>query len=121
MTYAKLPSQTPGLSDEVIQQLEILLKDEGYIARQEVEVLKLKSLEDKQIPDWMDYAKVPSLRTEARQKLAKIQPSTLGQASRISGVSPSDIGILMVWLKRGTPPPSTVGSAVPADRSSTSS
>jgi tRNA uridine 5-carboxymethylaminomethyl modification enzyme len=101
MTHAKLPNRDASVSQEVIQQVEILLKYEGYIARQEIEVGKLKSLEDKQIPDWMDYAKVPSLRTEARQKLAKIQPATLGQASRISGVSPSDIGILMVWLKQG--------------------
>jgi tRNA uridine 5-carboxymethylaminomethyl modification enzyme len=101
MTHAELPNQDAGLSKEVIQQVEILLKYEGYIARQEIEVVKLKSLEDKQIPDWMDYAKVPSLRTEARQKLAKIQPATLGQASRISGVSPSDIGTLMIWLKQG--------------------
>ena len=82
--------------------MDIFFKYEGYIARQEIEVAKLKSLEDKQIPPWMDYTKVPSLRTEARQKLAKIQPATLGQASRISGVSPSDIGILMVRSRRLT-------------------
>jgi tRNA uridine 5-carboxymethylaminomethyl modification enzyme len=103
MTYANLPGRNDKLSEEVIQQVDIFLKYEGYIARQEIEVAKLKSLEDKQIPPWMDYAKVPSLRTEARQKLAKIQPATLGQAARISGVSPSDIGILMVWLKQGAP------------------
>jgi tRNA uridine 5-carboxymethylaminomethyl modification enzyme len=103
MTYANLPSRNAELSEEVIQQVDIFLKYEGYIARQEIEVAKLKSLEDKQIPAWMDYSKVPSLRTEARQKLAKIQPGTLGQASRISGVSPSDIGILLVWLKQGAP------------------
>ena len=103
MTYANLPNRNADLPEEVIQQVEIFIKYEGYIARQETEVAKLKSLEDKQIPTWMDYAKVPSLRTEARQKLAKIQPATLGQASRISGVSPSDIGILMVWLKQGAP------------------
>jgi tRNA uridine 5-carboxymethylaminomethyl modification enzyme len=101
MAYSQLPDNDTQLPLEVIQQVEILLKYEGYIARQEIEVVKLKSLEDKQIPDWMDYAKVPSLRTEARQKLAKIQPATLGQASRISGVSPSDIGTLMIWLKQG--------------------
>jgi tRNA uridine 5-carboxymethylaminomethyl modification enzyme len=99
VAYADLPNQDASLSKEVIQQVEIALKYEGYIARQEVEVAKLKGLEDKQIPAWLDYAKVPSLRTEARQKLAKIQPATLGQASRISGVSPSDIGILMIWIK----------------------
>ena len=71
-----------------------------------------QGLEDKQIPSWMDYAKVPSLRTEARQKLTKIQPATLGQASRISGVSPSDIGILMVWMRQG-PPVQELSDSVP--------
>jgi tRNA uridine 5-carboxymethylaminomethyl modification enzyme len=103
VTYADLPSRNDSLSQEVIQQVEIALKYEGYIARQEIEVAKMKGLEDKQIPPWVDYAKVPSLRTEARQKLTKIQPATLGQASRISGVSPSDIGILMIWMKSGPP------------------
>jgi len=103
VAYADLPNRDESLSQEVVQQVEIALKYEGYIARQEVEVAKMKGLEDKQIPPWMDYAKVPSLRTEARQKLAKIQPATLGQASRISGVSPSDVGILMIWMKSGPP------------------
>ena len=62
----------------------------------------MKNLEDKQIPPGFDYADVPSLRIEARQKLMKIRPATLGQASRISGVSPADIAILLVWLKRGS-------------------
>lgn len=104
ITYGLLPKQQPSLSTEVIQQVEIALKYEGYIARQELEVAKMKTLEDKQIPSWMDYSKVPSLRTEARQKLAKIQPATLGQAARISGVTPSDVGILMVWMKNGAEP-----------------
>jgi tRNA uridine 5-carboxymethylaminomethyl modification enzyme len=92
------------LPSEVVQQVEIALKYEGYIARQELEVAKFKGLEDKQIPPWIDYGKVPSLRTEARQKLISIQPATLGQASRISGVSPSDIGILMIWMRHGPSP-----------------
>jgi tRNA uridine 5-carboxymethylaminomethyl modification enzyme len=104
-TYASLPKKNGALPAEVIQQVEIALKYEGYIARQEVEVAKMKTLEDKQIPSWMDYGKIPSLRTEARQKLARIQPATLGQAARISGVSPSDIGILMIWMKQGAEPP----------------
>ena len=104
ITYSDLPRQNGSLSAEVIQQVEIALKYEGYIARQEIEVAKMKTLEDKMIPAWMDYSKVPSLRTEARQKLAKIQPATLGQAARISGVSPSDIGILMIWMKQGADP-----------------
>ena len=101
--YDKLPDRNPRLSREEIQQVEIALKYEGYIERQEVEVAKIRGMEDKQIPNWINYATVPSLRTEARQKLAKIQPATLGQASRISGVSPSDIAILMIWLRNGVP------------------
>jgi tRNA uridine 5-carboxymethylaminomethyl modification enzyme len=99
--YNDLPSKNPELSEEVIQQVEIAVKYAGYIDRQETEVARFKTLEDKQIPSSFSYDTVHSLRTEARQKLNKIRPATLGQASRISGVSPSDIGILMVWLKRG--------------------
>ena len=83
-------------------QIESAIKYVGYIARQETEVARLKNLEDKQIPAGFDYGAVPSLRTEARQKLIKIRPATVGQAARISGVSPADIGILLVWLKRGS-------------------
>jgi tRNA uridine 5-carboxymethylaminomethyl modification enzyme len=99
--YAALPQARIDLSPEVVQQVEIALKYEGYIRRQEGEVEKFKTLEDKEIPDWLDYLSVPSLRHEARQKLSKIRPATIGQASRISGVTPSDVGILLVWLKRG--------------------
>jgi tRNA uridine 5-carboxymethylaminomethyl modification enzyme len=104
IAYSQLPDQDASLPSEVVQQVEIALKYEGYIARQELEVAKFKGLEDKQIPPWIDYGKVPSLRTEARQKLISIQPATLGQASRISGVSPSDIGILMIWMRHGPSP-----------------
>jgi tRNA uridine 5-carboxymethylaminomethyl modification enzyme len=65
-----------------------------------LEVQKFKKLEDKSIPDTFDFSSVPSLRHEARQKFAKIRPMTIGQAARISGVSPADISILIVWLKR---------------------
>jgi tRNA uridine 5-carboxymethylaminomethyl modification enzyme len=99
--YADISNTNSELSEEIIEQVEIAIKYDGYITRQEAEVGKLKALEEKQIPASFDYADVPSLRNEARQKLAQIRPATLGQASRISGVSPSDIGILMVWLKRG--------------------
>ena len=98
--YQYISNTNMSLSEEVIQQVEIAIKYEGYITRQEAEVGKIKAFEEKQIPESFDYTGVPSLRNEARQKLAKIRPATLGQASRISGVSPSDIGILMVWLKR---------------------
>jgi len=100
VTYKDLPSRNEALSDEVIQQVEIAAKYAGYIERQELEVEKFKSLEDKIIPDTFDFSSVPSLRLEASQKLARIRPTTIGQAARISGVSPADIGILAVWLKR---------------------
>jgi tRNA uridine 5-carboxymethylaminomethyl modification enzyme len=111
VSYKDLPSRDDSLPDDVTQQVEIEIKYAGYIDRQEVEVQKFKSLESKQIPDSFDYATVPSLRTEARVKLQKIRPQTLGQASRISGVSPADVAILMVWLKRG-PAQATVSQEV---------
>lgn len=102
MEYRQLPGANLGLPEEVIQQVEIAVKYAGYVDRQAIEVEKLKTLEDKEIPNGFDYQQVMSLRTEARQKLSRIRPRTIGQASRISGVSPSDISILLVWLKRGT-------------------
>jgi tRNA uridine 5-carboxymethylaminomethyl modification enzyme len=99
-SYNDLPNRNAALPKEVIQQVEITVKYAGYIERQEAEVEKFKSLESKTIPATFDFSTVPSLRLEARQKLAKIRPATIGQAARISGVSPADIGILMVWLKR---------------------
>jgi len=101
VTHRGLPGTHPDLSDDIRLQVEINLKYEGYISRQEIEVQKFRSLEDKQIPAWLDYEKVHSLRHEARQKLGKIRPATVGQASRISGVTPSDLSIILVWMKRG--------------------
>jgi tRNA uridine 5-carboxymethylaminomethyl modification enzyme len=106
--YATLSSRNDALSEEVLKQVEITLKYAGYIARQEEEVAKFTTMEMKRIPEWLNYNSVPSLRTEARQKLAKIRPATLGQASRISGVSPSDISLIMVWMKRGPSKPEVV-------------
>lgn len=99
--YNKLPNKNLALNSEVIQQVEISIKYAGYVDRQEIEVARFKNLEDKIIPQNFDYNTVPSLRLEARQKLAKIRPRTIGQASRISGVSPADISIVLIWLKRG--------------------
>jgi tRNA uridine 5-carboxymethylaminomethyl modification enzyme len=98
--YKDLPNRNDSLSPDVVQQVEIAVKYAGYIDRQEVEVEKFKTLEDKEIPATFDFATVPSLRIEARQKLAKIRPATIGQAARISGVSPADISIILVSLKR---------------------
>ena len=84
-----------------MEQVEVRIKYEGYIHRQEEEIQKFQSLEEKQIPDWLDYNTIPSLSFEGRQKLIRIQPKTLGQASRISGVTPADVSLLSVWMKRG--------------------
>lgn len=101
MTYSNLPDKKSELDTSVVQQVEIAIKYAGYVQRQEAEVDRFKNLEDKMIPDTFDYSAVPSLRLEARQKLSKIRPRTIGQASRISGVSPADISIVLIWLKRG--------------------
>ncbi len=98
--YKDLPNRNDALSEAVIQQVEIAIKYAGYIKRQEMEIEKFKNLENKQIPDSFEFSSVPSLCLEARQKLSKIRPTTIGQAARISGVSPADISLLMVWLKR---------------------
>jgi tRNA uridine 5-carboxymethylaminomethyl modification enzyme len=100
VSYQSLSCCDASLALDVVTQVEIAIKYEGYITRQENEVAKFKTLEDKRIPATFDYSTVPSLRMEARQKLAQIRPGTVGQAARISGVSPADISILMVWLKR---------------------
>ena len=99
--YSDLPGEGQLIDGEVTRQVEIGVKYAGYIERQEIEIRRFQTMEEKQIPDSFDYKMVPSLRTEARQKLSNLRPRTIGQASRISGVSPSDVGILMVWLKRG--------------------
>lgn len=99
-SYADLPKRDESLSQEVIEQVEITVKYAGYVERQEVEIEKFKKLEGKKIPGAFDFSTVPGLRLEARQKLTKIRPATIGQAARISGVSPADVGILMVCLKR---------------------
>jgi len=118
VSYGDLPSRNDELSSEVIQQVEIAVKYAGYIHRQGLDIEKFKGLEGKQIPASFDYAAVPSLRSEARQKLTKLRPATLGQASRISGVSPADISILTVWLKRtgsGDSSPSASIDPAPVD------
>jgi tRNA uridine 5-carboxymethylaminomethyl modification enzyme len=101
--YSDLPGCNPKLPPEVVEQVELRIKYEGYIHRQDEEVRRFRSLESRQIPDWLDYNAIPSLSFEGRQKLLHIQPLTLGQASRISGVSPADVSLLMVWMKRGRP------------------
>lgn len=88
----------PNLLEEVIEQVEINIKYDGYIKRQRKQVEQFKKLEAKRIPEDLDYNQVHSLRIEAKQKLMKFRPISMGQASRISGVSPADISVLMVYL-----------------------
>ena len=86
------------LSREIMEQIDINIKYDGYIKRQMKQVEQFKKLENKRIPDDIDYDKVPSLRIEAVQKLKQFRPISMGQASRISGVSPADISVLLVYL-----------------------
>ena len=97
---AEVDEKRPELAFDVQEQVNIEIKYEGYIKRQMQQVAQFKKLEGRKMPENFDYAQVNSLRKEAVQKLNKIQPSTIGQASRISGVSPADISVLMVYLER---------------------
>jgi tRNA uridine 5-carboxymethylaminomethyl modification enzyme len=102
ISYADLPSQMHTLDRETIHQVETDLKYAGYVLRQDVEVSRMKALESKQIPATFDYQKVIGLSTEAKQKLDSIRPATIGQAVRISGISSADVGLLLVYLSRGS-------------------
>ena len=103
LTYdclAPIDEERPELSEEVREEVNINLKYEGYIKRQQKQVEQFHKLERKRIPADLDYEKVKSLRLEAIQKLSDIRPESVGQAARISGVSPSDISVLTVYLEQ---------------------
>ncbi|WZL81530.1 tRNA uridine-5-carboxymethylaminomethyl(34) synthesis enzyme MnmG [Vallitaleaceae bacterium 9-2] len=103
MTYQSIESidsNRPNLSYDVIEQVEIQIKYEGYINRQKKQVQQFDKLEKKLIPEAIDYSTIKSLRIEAVQKLKQVQPRSVGQASRISGVSPADISVLLVYLEQ---------------------
>jgi tRNA uridine 5-carboxymethylaminomethyl modification enzyme len=85
---------------EIVEQAEILMKYEGYIQREEEQVEKLQRLENVAIPETISYKEIKSLSIEAKEKLHQIRPATIGQASRVSGVSPSDISVLLIHLGR---------------------
>ena len=102
LTYEKLEEidpERPALPADVCEQAEIEIKYEGYIARQKRQVEEFRKLENKKLSTEIDYSSIKSLRLEAAQKLNDYKPSSIGQASRIQGVSPSDISVLLVWLK----------------------
>ena len=113
-TWLKRPENVPQnlppeiyakFSAEVWDCAEIDLKYEGYIRREEERIAKTSRQEGKTIPDWVDFTAINGLRNEATQKLSKIRPETLGQAARISGVTPADIALLSVWIARGEKTP----------------
>lgn len=97
---APIDEGRPELRYDVIEQVNINIKYEGYITRQLKQVEHFKKLEEKKIPDNLDYNEISGLRMEARQKLTKFSPASIGQASRISGVSPADISVLLVYLEQ---------------------
>ena len=107
MTYTALlsltagtPQALPALPDEAREQVEVLAHYDGYIQKQREEVARARRLEELALPDGLDYAAMHGLRLEARQKLAAVRPHSVGQAARISGVSPADISVLLIELKR---------------------
>ena len=101
VTYEMLDGRDTSLTEEVFRQVEIEIKYQGYVQRQAGDVERSRSMESVAIPSDFNYDGIPSLRTEARLKLGKIRPASLGQASRISGVSPADVSLVAVWVKRG--------------------
>ncbi|MCJ8007385.1 tRNA uridine-5-carboxymethylaminomethyl(34) synthesis enzyme MnmG [Lederbergia wuyishanensis] len=104
MSYAQIAELAPAeqeLPKDVIEQVEIQIKYEGYIEKSLQQVEKLKKLEDKKIPENIDYDAINGIATEARQKLKKVRPLSIAQASRISGVNPADISILLVYIEHG--------------------
>ena len=102
ISYEKLKAvdtDRKPLPKDVTEEVEIRLKYDGYIKRQEQQAESFKKMENRLLPEDADYMNIHGLRIEARQKLDKIRPKSLGQASRISGVSPSDVSVLIIWLE----------------------
>ncbi|MFQ6090011.1 MAG: tRNA uridine-5-carboxymethylaminomethyl(34) synthesis enzyme MnmG, partial [Candidatus Bipolaricaulia bacterium] len=101
-SYKKLAAvdpERPRLPEKVIEEVEIEVRYEGYIKRQLAQVERLKRLEDKRIPEDLNYGKVKNLSSEGREKLSRVRPLTLGQAARVPGIPQADLAILMVYLK----------------------
>ena len=103
LTYTDLAPfdpNRPQLAPAVVSEVEITVKYAGYIDRQLRQVEEMRRLEERPLPPDVDYLSIAGLRLEARQKLQAIRPHNLGQASRVSGVSPADVAVLMVYLKQ---------------------
>ncbi|MFN2363188.1 MAG: tRNA uridine-5-carboxymethylaminomethyl(34) synthesis enzyme MnmG, partial [Halarsenatibacteraceae bacterium] len=96
----RLVDNLPEYPSEITEQIEIAVKYEGYIERQLKQVKQFEKLENKLLPEELDYQELDNLRQEAREKLNKVKPRSVGQASRIAGVSPADIQVLMIYLEK---------------------
>ena len=96
---AIIDEKRPELTRQEMEEVEIQVKYEGYIKMQEQQVEKFKKLEEKLLPEDIDYEKLDGISLEARQKLNKFKPRSIGQASRISGVSPADISVLLIYME----------------------
>jgi tRNA uridine 5-carboxymethylaminomethyl modification enzyme len=99
--YGDLTQRRSDLHPEVIEQIEIRVKYEGYIAQEERTAARAKAAETVRIPGWIDYWQIASLRYEAREKLSKVRPENVGQAGRVPGVNPADVAVLSMIIKRG--------------------
>jgi len=97
---APIDTDRPDLPAAVFENVEIEIKYEGYIKRQKAEIEETRRLEERRLPDGVDYTEIVGLRAEAQEKLNRVRPANIGQASRISGVSPADISVLLIWLAR---------------------
>ena len=97
---AKFDPTRPELPKAVTEAVEIQLKYAGYIARQQKQVAEFQKAESRELPQNVDYMTIQGLRVEAREKLNQIKPMSVGQASRISGVSPADVAVLLIWLEQ---------------------
>ena len=90
----------PVYDDAVIEQIEIEIKYEGYLKRQSEEIAKMRKMESRKIPEWIDFTSMSALKKEAREKLQQVRPLSIGQAARISGITPADISILTILLEK---------------------
>ena len=97
---APVDTTRPDLDPNIFEQVEVEIKYEGYIRRQKSQIDEMRRLEGKRLPKELDYQEIHGISSEAQEKLNRVRPGNIGQASRISGVSPADISVLLIWLSQ---------------------